>query len=925
MKNTNTFKFLQNTFFFIFLTLSLASCSSFPKAVGLIKQGEVKKAEPLFQRSQNHRIYGPGARFYLERIKINQNPNTLAWLEINKTFCQLEEEVGQLPVRQIVKLSRYDASRPDIVKARENLQKRIVEQMSIYGTVPELVALEADPACWPEGAVDTVRAIVVNKNINLNQEVYATEADKKWKGVPAVLPTEEQIRTEKGRPCLALGAEAGRSLNYTDATTISERYADAVLPANYSKFWQIRQNIWRLFQEYHSYCEMDRFKAEHPDNNMAQDCWFDNAQDTLCLGQLRPLLAFHRNNPHTGLDRYICLQILCLYNFAEDADGLNPAERKQVEDIELMFEIQHQLVACEQRFDSTELIAKIVYLANKYQYHELVFELAVKAADHFAGNGRLALAREALEAFRPLFPDTAVCTPALYFQERKQEWFDGFASQLSRAGEKMVLPEPAAAWNTDSHDEYALVSWGETDEVFFVRQNREDGTAKVMTSKRKGQAWTKPAPVAELSVSDDVVPLSISSNGRLLLLRSQGELKYAHRPDANRPWFEPVAMSVPGRFAGNAWISPDDSLLLMEYYVTPTSALAEPKKDLAAARLGSDGKYGNAIPLSEVVNLPRSSEGNPGMALGGRLLFFTSDRLDGLGGKDMYSVKLTKPRDWETMAEPLNLGLQLNTVYEDHGLTYFSEYTGMAYFHRTRECSDDMDIWRLKLGAEVFPENAMRLAGLVVDENGKAIGGGFMEFTPDYQLDVHSQPISSKGTYTYTVPDSTEVVRLFPEIPGYYSERDTTHFLANVAKGEIIRDTFVLTSFDYIRRNYRLVHSTFFNGTAQFDNPNKAYPELTRLARIATRMGAELHLEGHTDGSGLESGNQELSLQRARSVKQFLVEKCGFGPDKIFVYGYGESRPICSNDTEEGRRCNRRVEVVFKMPVLEGKRASARE
>lgn len=920
MKKANTFNCLQNSFLFIFLALSLASCSSFPKAVGYFKQGDGNRAEPLLERSLGHNTYDPGARFYLNRIKINQNPDILAWLEISKSFCELEQEVGQLKVKQIMKLSRYDVTRGEIIKARENLQRRIIERMSVSGTIPELLALETTPECWSPGAIDSLRTIIVNKNIDPAQQVFDTEADKKWKGPPPQLPTAEQVQAEAGRSCLALGSEGAWTVNYEDATAIAERYADAVLPVNYSRFWDIRKNIWGIFQAHHSYCEMARFKAEHPDAREAADCWYDNARDTLCLGQLRPLLAFHRNNPHTGLDPYISIQILCLSKYAADAGELDAEERRQVEDVEMMFSLQQQLIECEPARDSADFISKVAYLANRYKHHEMAFDLAIKTANYFAGKGELGRAREAVETFRPLFPDSSVCAADYYFQVRKQDWFDGFEALLARAGEEMILPEPVSAWNTKDHDEYALVSWGETDEVFFVRKHRTNSAVQLMTSKLKNEVWTKPVPVKELSVSDDVAPLSISSGGRLMLLKSGGKLLRALRPDINRPWHTPEAMPMPGRFAGNAWISPDDSLLLMEYYVTPVNALEEPKKDIAVSRLEADGRYGNAVPLGEKVNLPEGHEGNPLMALGGRLLFFTSDRIEGLGLKDMYSIGLRKPGDWPTMDSTLNLGLQLNTIFTDEGISYFSEYTGMAYFHRLGPCLEDKDIWRVKPKSEVFPENAMRLAGLVVDENGRPIGGGFMEFTPDYQLNVHAQPIAAKGTYSYTVPDSTVVVRLFPEIPGYYSERDTTHFLANATKGEIIRDTFTLTSFDYIRQHYRLVHSTFFNGTAQFDNPDKAYPELTRLAKIATRMGAELHLSGHTDGSGLESGNQDLSLHRARSVKQFLVEKCGFNPDKIFAYGYGESRPICPNDTEEGRRCNRRVEVVFKMPALPGER-----
>ena len=73
---------------------------------------------------------------------------------------------------------------------------------------------------------------------------------------------------------------------------------------------------------------------------------------------------------------------------------------------------------------------------------------------------------------------------------------------------------------------------------------------------------------------------------------------------------------------------------------------------------------------------------------------------------------------------------------------------------------------------------------------------------------------------------------------------------------------------------------------------------------------------GHTDNTGTEKENQELSTDRANAVKDYLTEKCGFDVERISVIGYGSSRPICDNDTEEGRRCNRRLEIIFKMPEL---------
>jgi len=68
-------------------------------------------------------------------------------------------------------------------------------------------------------------------------------------------------------------------------------------------------------------------------------------------------------------------------------------------------------------------------------------------------------------------------------------------------------------------------------------------------------------------------------------------------------------------------------------------------------------------------------------------------------------------------------------------------------------------------------------------------------------------------------------------------------------------------------------------------------------------------IEGHTDSTGSESLNLSISRQRAEAVKSVLVSK-GVRADRIKAKGYGESRPVADNSTEEGRRKNRRVEII---------------
>lgn len=77
---------------------------------------------------------------------------------------------------------------------------------------------------------------------------------------------------------------------------------------------------------------------------------------------------------------------------------------------------------------------------------------------------------------------------------------------------------------------------------------------------------------------------------------------------------------------------------------------------------------------------------------------------------------------------------------------------------------------------------------------------------------------------------------------------------------------------------------------------------------LRARPDAKLVVEGHTDSVGGEEYNQALSLRRAEAVKNYLVAG-GVAPERITVVGYGETRPVASNDTEEGRAQNRRVEL----------------
>lgn len=95
------------------------------------------------------------------------------------------------------------------------------------------------------------------------------------------------------------------------------------------------------------------------------------------------------------------------------------------------------------------------------------------------------------------------------------------------------------------------------------------------------------------------------------------------------------------------------------------------------------------------------------------------------------------------------------------------------------------------------------------------------------------------------------------------------------------------------------------------------YEPLGRVASTLVQYDSSLiDIVGHTDSSGAEDYNQQLSQRRADSVSSFLVAR-GVIPARIVAYGKGETQPIASNETASGRAQNRRVELIIT-PITEG-------
>jgi len=137
-----------------------------------------------------------------------------------------------------------------------------------------------------------------------------------------------------------------------------------------------------------------------------------------------------------------------------------------------------------------------------------------------------------------------------------------------------------------------------------------------------------------------------------------------------------------------------------------------------------------------------------------------------------------------------------------------------------------------------------------------------------------------------------------------------------------MRDALAASEAAAVRREGDLLAITL-KGDVSFDLDSDVvrpglYNELDRIAQIMIKYPqTSILVEGHTDSTGSEAYNQQLSERRANSVKNLLVQR-GVQAYRIHILGYGESRPIANNETPEGRQMNRRVEIRINPTAAQG-------
>jgi OmpA-OmpF porin, OOP family len=317
-------------------------------------------------------------------------------------------------------------------------------------------------------------------------------------------------------------------------------------------------------------------------------------------------------------------------------------------------------------------------------------------------------------------------------------------------------------------------------------------------------------------------------------------------------------------------------------------------------------------------------ESTPMLTPDAKRLFFTSDRPGGYGGKDIYYVDRLGPTFYSWSA-PVKLMPPLNSPFDDSH-PHIMYDNNVIFFSSNRDGSSD--IFKAKLLRQKIEKDLIVKVLIINGETGEKSpgeliwGDAYQEERPGYfrskdglcaykffenkpivfkainrnmqstEIILDPQELMEEGIYTKTL----ELVM--------YSDGRTFVEKNTIAQKQNIQEKI---SEDDINKTI-LINNIYFERTKPTVLP-ESYPALQKLSNVLlSRPKLYISIIGHTDNVGDPDALKKLSEDRAAAIKTILIAE-GVPENRVTTYGFGGSKPLAPNDTEENKSKNRRVEI----------------
>lgn len=323
--------------------------------------------------------------------------------------------------------------------------------------------------------------------------------------------------------------------------------------------------------------------------------------------------------------------------------------------------------------------------------------------------------------------------------------------------------------------------------------------------------------------------------------------------------------------------------------------------DIYQSKRKSSEKWGKAKNLGEIINT-NGNDKSPFIHSDSRTLYFSSDGRFGMGGFDIYFTKM-KDGEW---TEPQNIGYPINTKDDDLGFIV-STSGKKAYFSSNKlNGKGGWDIYGFDLYKEARPEKVLFVKGRLLDEKGDVLVDAKVELksTKDNRK---TEALVDRLTGNYAVAAS---VRPKEEFIMTVKKLDYSFTSRYIKPSEELFEEPAQIDFEVkpIKVGVRVkIHNIYFAFNSSDLNSISMIVLDNFIEFLEENPNIKIRLEGHTDNIDDDDFNLKLSNNRAKAVYDYLVNH-NVDDIRMSYKGYGESKPIADNITLEGRALNRRTE-----------------